>query len=148
MTQTAKMLSADAIVDAFIKSGIDVKGINGVYDPIQNRVLDATIPADKLRIQELFESKDAQIGFNSITDTRAGPNTDIELIRKQLKEIEARGGIPSLGFDEGSLEANDTVIGDTDTIMSRLLDNQRSTGIISPDKELEIRDNPRYTGNT
>jgi hypothetical protein len=148
MIQTAKMLSADAIVDAFIKSGIDIKGVNGVYDPIQNRVLDATIPADKQRIMELFESKDANIGFNSITDTRAGPSTDIEKVRAQLKEIEARGGIPSLGFDEGSLEANDTVIGNTDTIMSKLLDNQRSTGIVSPNAELEIKDNPRFTGNT
>jgi len=116
MIQLAKNQSADSIINAFIqykKTNPNSLG-SGVYDPIENRILDARIPLDAIRLQRLFETGTNKLGLNSITDTRQSPATDVELIRSQLKEIEQGGGLPALGFDEGSLETLDVVTNTTD----------------------------------
>lgn len=140
--QTSEYLSADSIVDSFIKSKNNIEGTSGVFDPIKGTILNAKVPADAIRLQKLFGGE--RLGFNSITDTRQGPATDIELIRKQLKEIEQNGGKPALGFDNGSLEAVDVSIGSDEDIMSKLLDHQNSTGILDENLTFRILDNPKY----
>lgn len=147
MIQTAKNLSADAIINRFNQSKINVKGLNGVFDPIEGRVLDANIPVDAIQLQNTWEAGNNSIGFNSITDTRQGPQNDLGAVRAQLKEIEATGGNPALGFDEGSFEAVDVIVAPDDaTILGRLQDNQKSTGILSPNMEFRIVDNPKFIG--
>lgn len=147
MIQQAKHLSAEALVDNFRRHKLNFANISGVYDPISGKILDANIPADKMRLQEMFESGNNKIGFNSITDTRKGPNTDLNRLKAELNEIERAGGNPAIGFDQGSLEALDVVIAPDDaTIMGKLLDHQNSTGILSPTEEFKILDNPKYTG--
>ena len=146
MQQTAKMLSVDSIINKFIQSKPNIKGVSGVFDPIEGRILDAFIPKDAIRIQQLWESKGKKIGFNSITDTnmRKTQETNIEKIRSQLKEIEQSGGNPALGFDEGSLEALNVSVKDTDDeILSELLDNQQSTGIMDDNLQFRIVENPK-----
>jgi len=147
MIQTAKMMSADAIINSYKKIKPDIKGKSGVYDPVENRILDARIPLDAIRLQNFFESGQNSIGFNSITDTRQGPMEDIEVVRSQLKQIEQSGGVPALGFDEGSLEALDVKIGSENDIMTNLLENQRSTGILDYNLQFKIEDNPKFRKN-
>jgi len=150
MIQLAKHQSADSIINAFKR----YKAINpnslgsGVYDPVENKILDPRIPLDAMRLQKLFEAGTNKIGFNSITDTRQDPETDVELIRSQLKEIEQAGGIPALGFDEGSLEALDVITNTTDSeILTQLRDSQRSTGILDADLTFRIVDSPKFRRN-
>lgn len=150
MIQLAKNQSADSIMNAFAT----YKRVNpnslgsGVYDPIENRILDARIPLDAIRLQKLFEGGTNKIGFNSITDTRQGPATDTEMIRSQLKEIEQAGGLPALGFDEGSLEALDVATNTTDDeILTSLRDSQRSTAILDADLSFRIVDSPKFRRN-
>jgi hypothetical protein len=145
--QTAKMMSADAIINSYKKIKPDIKGKSGVYDPVENRILDARIPLDAIRLQNFFESGQNSIGFNSITDTRQGPMEDIEVVKSQLKQIEQNGGVPALGFDEGSLEALDVKIGSENDIMTNLLENQRSTGILDYNLQFKIEDNPKFRKN-
>jgi hypothetical protein len=150
MIQLAKNQSADSIMNAFAtyKSNHPDSLGSGVYDPVENRILDARIPLDAIRLQRLFEAGTNKIGFNSITDTRQSPATDTELIRSQLKEIEQAGGIPALGFDEGSLEALDVVTNTTDDeILTSLRDSQRSTGILDADLTFRILDSPKFRRN-
>jgi hypothetical protein len=147
MIQTAKMMSADAIINSYNKIKPDIKGKSGVYDPVENRILDARIPMDAIRLQNFFESGQNSIGFNSVTDTRQGPMEDIETVRSQLKQIEQTGGVPALGFDEGSLEALDVKIGSENDIMTNLLENQRSTGILDYNLQFKIEDNPKFRKN-
>jgi len=150
MIQLAKNQSADSIMNAFgsyKRTNPDSLG-SGVYDPVENRILDARIPLDAIRLQRLFEAGTNKIGFNSITDTRQSPATDVNLIRSQLKEIEQAGGIPALGFDEGSLEALDVVTNTTDDeILTSLRDSQRSTGILDADLTFRILDSPKFRRN-
>ncbi|GAG49804.1 unnamed protein product, partial [marine sediment metagenome] len=81
-------------------------------------------------------------------DTRQGPATDTNLIRSQLKEIEQAGGLPALGFDEGSLEALDVATNTTDDeILTSLRDSQRSTGILDADLTFRIVDSPKFRRN-
>lgn len=150
MMQTAKMLSADAIMNKFIEFRRRYPNSlgSGVFDPIENRILDARIPLDAIRLQRFFESGTKKIGFNSITDTRQGPATDVELIRSQLREVEQSGGIPALGFDEGSLEALNVITRTTDTeILNDLKESQRSTGILDGDLTFRILDNDKFKQN-
>lgn len=150
MIQLAKNQSADSIMNAFAKyKAAHPNSLgSGVYDPIENRILDARIPLDAIRLQRLFEAGTNKIGFNSITDTRQGPATDTNLIRSQLKEIEQAGGLPALGFDEGSLEALDVVTNTTDDeILTSLRDSQRSTGILDADLTFRIVDSPKFRRN-
>ena len=147
MIQTAKMMSADAIINSYNKIKPDIKGKSGVYDPVENRILDARIPMDAIRLQNFFESGQNSIGFNSVTDTRQGPMEDIETVRSQLKQIEQTGGVPALGFDEGSLEALDVKIGSENDIMTNLLENQRSTVILDYNLQFKIEDNPKFRKN-
>jgi len=150
MIQLAKFQSADSIMNAFSKyksEHPDSLG-SGVYDPVENRILDPRIPLDAIRLQRLFEGGTNKIGFNSITDTRQSPATDVDLIRSQLKEIEQAGGIPALGFDEGSLEALDVATNTTDDeIITSLKDTQRSTGILDADLTFRIVDSPKFRRN-
>ena len=145
MIQTAAMLSADAIINNFIKTKQNIRGVSGVFDPVENRILDATKPGDAMRLQRFYKSGNNKLGLNSITDTRLGPESNIENIRGQLKGVEQSGGIPALGFDEGSLEALDVAIGKSDNdIFSKLKEHQRSTGILDEDLTFRIEDNPIF----
>lgn len=150
MIQTAKMFSADSIVDKFITYRNQNKELigSGVFDPVEGRILDARIPLDAIRLQRFFEAGANKIGFNSITDTRQGKNEDTDLIRSQLKEIEQSGGVAALGFDEGSIQALDIMVGTTDgEIMEKLKEHQRSTGILDGDFTFRIVDNERFKKN-
>ncbi len=141
--------SADQIIQAFKESGIDTKGANGVFDPTNRKILDATDKADISRIRRLYGGQGRTLGFNSITDTRKGPNKNLNLVQIQLKEIEAAGGIPSLGFDEGSLEAVDIAKGKTDKdVVKKLTDSQRSTGILDDNDKFRVVKNPKFQDNT
>src|SRR3972149_2219725 len=148
-TMKKKKSSSDDIMDRFehfLERKPKTKGVSGVFDPSGMRILDANIPSDSMRLQNLFGNKNSLIGFNSITDTRLGPAKDPNLIRKQLREIESRGGIPALGFDEGSLEAVEIATGTKDEhILKKLLPHQRSTGILDPKNKFRIVQNPNFS---
>ena len=139
---------ADEIVgkfEKFINKTPSIKGVNGVFDPDTNRILDANDPNDSKLLQKKFGRGKDKIGFNSITDTRKGPESNIALIRSQLRKIEKKGGIPALGLDEGSLEAVDVARGRTDNdILGKLESSQRSTGVLTPNKKFKIVDNPNF----
>ena len=52
----------------------------------------------------------------------------------------------SMLLDEGSFEAVDVIVSPDDaTILGKLLPSQRSTGILSPNMEFRIVDNPNFT---
>lgn len=147
-TAMANLLpSADDTMDVFnkyIKNNPNIQGVSGVFDPVKNIVLDARIPEHADRLHELFGNKEL-IGFNSETDTRAGPEKDTEKIRGQLKNIESNNGEIVLGFDEGSLEAVRITRGNSEQdVLDNLLDHQNSTGILYPDKSFKILKNPKY----
>jgi len=139
---------ADEIVgkfEKFINKTPSIKGVNGVFDPDTNRILDANDPNDSRLLQKKFGRGKDKIGFNSVTDTRKGPESNIVLIRNQLRKIEKQGGTPALGFDEGSLEAVDVARGRTDAdILGKLESSQRSTGVLTPNKKFKIVDNPNF----
>ena len=143
-------LSADSIMNKFIqfkKNNKEWKTLIGTFDPLQGNIIDARVPAGAMRLQNIFGAK-GKLAFNSVTDTRQGPVTDMDLILSQLKEIEQAGGIPSLGVFEGSLEATKALIDMTDTeILNDLLESQRSTQIIDPDTRLRIVDNVSFRQN-
>jgi hypothetical protein len=143
-------LSADAIMNKFIefkKNNDDFKSLTGTFDPLQGAIIDARVPAGAMRLQNIFGVK-GKLAFNSITDTRQGPVTDLDLIRSQLKEIEQSGEVPSIGVFEGSIEATIALIDKTDDeILENLLESQRSTAIIDPDTRLRIVDNVSFRQN-
>tara|TARA_Y100001936_G_scaffold95299_2_gene93754 strand:- start:24747 stop:27869 length:3123 start_codon:yes stop_codon:yes gene_type:complete len=130
------------IVNSFKQSGFDPTGISGIWDAQNSKNLNAYEKPDLERIWELYGRRG--MGFNSITNTIEGPNNDIGLIAKQLTEIEEEGGIPALGFDNGSLEAVNVTYGTKDEVLDKLLPHQNSTGYIDEDGKLDIPDNPRY----
>ncbi len=130
------------IVNSFKQSGFDPTGTSGIWDAQNSKNLNAYEKPDLERIWELYGRRG--MGFNSITNTIEGPNNDIGLIAKQLTEIEEEGGIPALGFDNGSLEAVNVTYGTKDEVLDKLLPHQNSTGYIDEDGKLDIPDNPRY----
>ena len=150
MADNVLNLSADSIMNKFIqfkKNNKEWKTLIGTFDPLQGNIIDARVPAGAMRLQNIFGAK-GKLAFNSVTDTRQGPVTDMDLILSQLKEIEQAGGIPSLGVFEGSLEATKALIDMTDTeILNDLLESQRSTQIIDPDTRLRIVDNVSFRQN-
>jgi hypothetical protein len=150
MAANVSGLSADSIMDSLIefkKNNKEFKELTGIFDPINGAVVDARVPAGAMRLQNIFGAKD-KLAFNSITDTRQGPVTDMDLIRSQLKEIEQAGGVPSIGIFNGSLEATKALIDMSDTeIIEDLLESQRSTTIIDPDTRLRIVDNVTFRDN-
>lgn len=150
MSQTAKMISADGIANKFqeFMRNNDISKLRGTFDPVNMRIIDASNSQGAIELQRLFESKSGKVGFNSITDTRKGPVTDMDIIRSQLREIEQAGGQPSIGLFDGSLEANKVLVDvSDDEILADLLESQRSTGIIDENTEFRIVDNPKYKEN-
>lgn len=150
MSQTAKMISADGIANKFqeFMRNNDISKLRGTFDPVNMRIIDASNSQGAIDLQRLFESKSGKVGFNSITDTRKGPVTDMDIIRSQLREIEQAGGQPSIGLFDGSLEANKVLVDvSDDEILADLLESQRSTGIIDENTEFRIIDNPKYKEN-
>ena len=133
---------ASQIVNSFKQSGFDPTGISGVWDADNGVNLDATVKEGLDRLWDIYGRRG--MGFNSITNTIKGPNTDVDLLGKQLTEIEEQGGIPALGFDNGSLEAVNVTYGTKDEVLDKLLPHQNSTGYIDEDGKLDIPDNPRY----
>ena len=150
MAANVSNLSADSIMNKFIefkKNNDDFKTLTGTFDPLEGAIIDARVPAGAMRLQNIFGAK-GKLAFNSITDTRQGPVTDLDLIRSQLKEIEQSGEVPSIGVFEGSLEATIALIDKTDDeILEDLLESQRSTAIIDPDTRLRIVDNVAFRQN-
>jgi hypothetical protein len=150
MAANVSNLSADSIMNKFIefkKNNDDFKSLTGTFDPLHGAIIDARVPAGAMRLQNIFGVK-GKLAFNSITDTRQGPVTDLDLIRSQLKEIEQSGEVPAIGVFEGSLEAIIALIDKTDDeILENLLESQRSTAIIDPDTRLRIVDNVSFRQN-
>ena len=150
MAANVSNLSADSIMNKFIefkKNNDDFKSLTGTFDPLHGAIIDARVPAGAMRLQNIFGVK-GKLAFNSITDTRQGPVTDLDFIRSQLKEIEQSGEVPSIGVFEGSLEATIALIDKTDDeILENLLESQRSTAIIDPDTRLRIVDNVAFRQN-
>ena len=150
MAANVSNLSADSIMNKFIefkKNNDDFKTLTGTFDPLEGAIIDARVPAGAMRLQNIFGVK-GKLAFNSITDTRQGPVTDLDLIRSQLKEIEQSGEVPAIGVFEGSLEATIALIDKTDDeILEDLLESQRSTAIIDPDTRLRIVDNVAFRQN-
>ena len=133
---------ASQIVNSFKQSGFDPTGTSGVWDAQNSKNLNAYEKPDLERIWDLYGRRG--MGFNSVTNTIKGPNNDIGLIAKQLTEIEEHGGIPALGFDNGSLEAVNVTYGTKDEVLNKLLPHQNSTGYIDEDGKLDVPPNPRY----
>lgn len=150
MAVNVSNLSADSIMNKFIefkKNNDDFSSLTGTFDPLEGAIIDARVPAGAMRLQNIFGAK-GKLAFNSITDTRQGPVTDMDLIRSQLKEIEQSGEVPSIGVFEGSIEATIALIDKTDDeILENLLESQRSTAIIDPDTRLRIIDNVSFRQN-
>jgi len=150
MAANVSGLSADAIMNKFIefkKNNDDFNSLSGTFDPLEGAIIDARVPAGAMRLQNIFGAQ-GKLAFNSITDTRQGPVTDLDLIRSQLREIEQSGEVPSIGVFEGSLEATIALIDKTDKeIIENLLESQRSTAIIDPDTRLRIVDNVSFRQN-
>jgi len=145
-------MQADKIVDSYLSSGMGYKGMDGVYDHENSTVLNGFSNVDSQRMKDLFNGQGKFIGTNSVTDTRAGSNHDIERVRKELREVEEAGGIPALGFDGsegGSLEAlNISVVNSKEEVMNALQPNQWGTGILSPDGEFNIEESSTYKGRS
>ena len=135
------------IINSFKKARVDIRGIDGIWDPVEKRVLDAYDEPDRERLWS--EHGRRGMGFRSVTDTRGGPNEDLDLIAKQLTEIEEGGGVPALGFDSthgGSLEAVDITFGTPAEVLSKTSPNQESIGYLDEDGKFTIEKNDRYTG--
>ena len=144
------MSKSDEIINSFKNSGLSVEGVDGVYDTENHKILDANNSDDVERLRGLY-GKDKYIGTNSETDTRDGPNTnDLERTRKELQDIEDKGGIPALGFDStegGSLEAlNVSVVNSKEEVLQALNKNQWGTGILHPNGKFEIVKSLKYIG--
>lgn len=143
-------MQADKIVDSYLSSGMGYKGMDGVYDHENSTVLNGFSNVDSQRMRDLFNGQGKFIGTNSVTDTRAGSNHDIERVRKELREVEEKGGIPALGFDGsegGSLEAlNISVVDSKEEVMNALQNTQWGTGILSPDGKFNIEESLTYKG--
>jgi len=143
-------MKADKIIDSYLNSGLSYRNVNGVYDHENSTILDATNDTHAQRLQTLFNGQGKFIGTNSVTDTRAGSNHDIERVRKELRDVEENGGIPALGFDGsegGSLEAlNISVVNNKEEVMNALLKNQWGTGILGPDRTFSIEESQTYEG--
>ena len=135
---------ADEIIDNFKVDQHKIEGVSGLYDHNTHQILDANNPRHVKILHSLYGGNDIQ-GYNSITDTRQGPQKDPEFIRQQLREIESTGGIPALGFDNGSLEAVNVARGKSEQdILDKLLPHQNSTGVLHPDGKFSILPNPKY----
>ena len=121
-----------------------------MYDHENSTVLNGYSDVDARRMQDLFNGQGKFIGANSVTDTRAGSNHDIERVRNELREVEENGGIPALGFDGsegGSLEAlNISVVNSKEEVMNALSNNQWGTGILDPDRKFSIEKSQKYKG--
>ena len=145
-------MQADKIVDSYLSSGMGYKNIDGVYDHENSTILNGFSNVDSQRMKDLFNGQGKFIGTNSVTDTRAGSNHDIERVRKELRDVEEKGGIPALGFDGsegGSLEAlNISVVNSKEEVMNALSDNQWGTGILSPDGKFSIEESSTYKGRS
>ena len=145
-------MQADKIVDSYLSSGMGYKGMDGVYDHENSTVLDGFNDVDSQRMQDLFNGQGKFIGTNSVTDTRAGSNHDIERVRKELREVEEAGGIPALGFDGsegGSLEAlNISVVNSKEEVMNALSNTQWGTGILGPDRKFWVEESSTYKGRS
>ena len=144
------MSKSDEIINSFQNSGLSIEGVDGVYDTENHKILDANNSDDVERLRGLY-GKDKYIGTNSETDTRDGPNTnDLERTRKELQDIEDKGGIPALGFDStegGSLEAlNVSVVNSKEEVLQALNKNQWGTGILHPNGKFEIVKSLKYIG--
>ena len=143
---------ADKIIDSYLSSGLGYKGIDGVYDHENSTVLNGYSDVDAQRMQDLFNGQGKFIGTNSVTDTRTGPNHDIERVREELRDVEKNGGIPALGFDGsegGSLEAlNISVVDSKEEVMNALSNNQWGTFILNPDKIGDIVKSHKYIGRS
>ena len=144
------MSKSDEIINSFKNSGLSIEGVDGVYDTENHKILDANNSDDVERLRGLY-GKDKYIGTNSETDTRDGPNTnDLERTRKELQDIEDKGGIPALGFDStegGSLEAlNVSVVNSKEEVLQALNKNQWGTGILHPNGKFEIVKSLKYIG--
>ena len=144
------MSKSDEIINSFKNSGLSIEGVDGVYDTENHKILDANNSDDVERLRGLY-GKDKYIGTNSETDTRDGPNTnDLERTRKELQDIEDKGGVPALGFDStegGSLEAlNVSVVNSKEEILQALNKNQWGTGILHPNGKFEIVKSLKYIG--
>jgi hypothetical protein len=141
---------ADKVIDSFLSSGLGYKGVDGIYDHENSTILDGTNDIHAQRMQTLFNGQDKYIGANSVTDTRAGSNHDIERVREELRDVEKNGGIPALGFDGtegGSLEAlNMSVVNSKEEVVNALSNNQWGTFILNPDRTSEIFESPKYKG--
>ena len=149
--QFAKMgQQADKIIDSYLSSGLGYRGIDGVYDHENSTVLNGFSSVDAQRMQDLFNAQGKFIGTNSVTDTRAGSNHDIERVRDELRDVEEKGGIPALGFDGtegGSLEALNISVSDSkEEVINALENNQWGTFILNPDKTGDIVESHKYTG--
>ena len=137
------------IINSFKESGVSFKGIDGIWDEVEGRVLNAYDDTDK----EILWGKNGRrgMGFRSITDTRGGPNDDLTLVAKQLTEIETSGGVPALVFDStdgGSLEAVDVTFGTPEEVLSNTSPEQESIGYLDEDGKFTIEFNDRYLGRT
>ena len=135
------------IINSFKESGVSYKGIDGIWDAVEKRVLNANEEPDRERLWDTFGRRG--MGFNSVTDTRGGPNDDLKLIADQLTKIEERGGNPALGFDSsygGSLEAVDVTYGTVPEALSKLSPQQESIGYLDEDGKFTIEYNDRYLG--
>ena len=135
------------IINSFKKSGVNYKGIDGIWDAVEKRVLNANEEPDRERLWDTFGRRG--MGFNSVTDTRGGPNDDLKLIADQLTKIEESGGNPALGFDSsygGSLEAVDVTYGTVPEALSKLNPQQESIGYLDEDGKFTIEYNDRYLG--
>jgi hypothetical protein len=144
------MSKSDEIINSFQNSGLSIEGVDGVYDTENHKILDANNSDDVERLRGLY-GKDKYIGTNSETDTRDGPNTnDLERTRKELQDIEDKGGIPALGFDStegGSLEAlNVSVVNSKEEVLQALNKNQWGTGVLHPNGKFEIVKSLKYIG--
>ena len=135
------------IINSFKESGVSYKGIDGIWDAVEKRVLNANDEPDRERLWDTFGRRG--MGFNSVTDTRGGPNDDLKLIADQLTKIEESGGNPALGFDSsygGSLEAVDVTYGTVPEALSKLSPQQESIGYLDEDGKFTIEYNDRYLG--
>jgi len=135
------------IINSFKKARVDIRGIDGIWDAVEKRVLNANDEPDRERLWS--EHGRRGMGFRSVTDTRGGPNEDLDLIAKQLTEIEDGGGVPALGFDSthgGSFEAVDITFGTPAEVLSKTSPNQESIGYLDEDGKFTIEKNDRYTG--
>jgi len=156
LQKMAKLSKSERIVrnwQTFKRRNPRAKVTNGVFDSERGNILDGNRSGDGNRLQAIYGTRDKKrIGFNSITDTRKGPNKSLVRVQRELSKIEKAGGMPALGFDEGSLEAVDVTRGISDKdIVKKLAPHQKTTGVYNPlgrqGKRFRIVKNPKFEGN-